>query len=239
MEHLKKQLETVTETAKLEIVNDTKKTLFAERLVPMISTLSSQINDSLDTFNQCDINSCHRKCGSVCNICSALLECLDDLRLPGVKPRWAAGLGVGVSSFDVRFRDAELAGPYSSDLRCKVHRSREDSGQNEAERTNAAIGDSVVDGGTIQWEKRKRFEGMTEDDIEQMTLDQYELYEKTRMEENFWYVTRELADRIDGAPVLGKYIKAFVSEQPTDMLFFSGRSYALVVYSSIRYGPSN
>jgi hypothetical protein len=37
---------------------------------------------------------------------------------------------------------------YNRDFRIPVHRSRGDSGQNEAERTNSAIGDAVVDGTT-------------------------------------------------------------------------------------------
>lgn len=61
-----------------------------------------------------------------------------------VKPNWAdltdAGPGVGVSNFEVKFRDAELARVHKSDYRIRVHRSRGDSGQNKAERTNSAIG---------------------------------------------------------------------------------------------------
>ncbi|CAH3158915.1 unnamed protein product, partial [Pocillopora meandrina] len=46
---------------------------------------------------------------------------LGDLCLPPVKPRWAdltdAGPGVGVSNYEVRFRDAELARVHNSDYR--------------------------------------------------------------------------------------------------------------------------
>ena len=59
------------------------------------------------------------------------------------------------------FRDAELAHIQNSDYRTKIHRSQEDSGQNEAERRNSAIGDAVVDGGTLNWEIFKRFEDVT------------------------------------------------------------------------------
>ena len=44
--------------------------------------------------------------------CKQGLEIVSDLCLPPVKPRWAdltdAGPGVGVSNYEVRFRDAEL-----------------------------------------------------------------------------------------------------------------------------------
>ena len=34
-------------------------------------------------------------------------------------------------------------------------------GQNQADRTNLAIGNVVVDGTTIEWQKHKGFEGLT------------------------------------------------------------------------------
>lgn len=54
-----------------------------------------------------------------------------------------AGPGVGVSNLHVRFRDAEIARLHNSDRRNRIHRARNDSGQNEAERTNAAIGGCI------------------------------------------------------------------------------------------------
>ena len=56
-----------------------------------------------------------------------------------------------------------MARLYNSDYRVRCHRSRGDSGQGEAERTNSAIGDSIVDGETLEWEKTKCFQGMTEE----------------------------------------------------------------------------
>lgn len=54
-----------------------------------------------------------------------------------------AGPGVGVSNFEVQFRDAEMARFWKSDYRIRVNRSRQDSHVNEAaERTNSAIGDA-------------------------------------------------------------------------------------------------
>ena len=95
--------------------------------------------------------------------CSELLHFFKLVLLPPVKPRWAdftdAGPGVGVSNSEVQSRDAEPARIFSSDyrVRVRVHRARGDSGQNEAERTNSAIRDSIVDGATIKWEHFKRF----------------------------------------------------------------------------------
>ena len=114
-----------------------------------------------------------------------------ELNLPPVKPNWAdltdAGPGVGVSNYEVRFRDAELALIHRSDYCVHVHRSRGDSGQNEAERTNSAIGDSVVDGSTIDWNFYKRFDDLTDKDIVEMTQSDFEIYEKNRMSKNAWH----------------------------------------------------
>ena len=50
---------------------------------------------------------------------------------------------MGVSNYDVHFRDAELAQIHNSDYRVRCHRSRGESGQGEAERTNSAIADAL------------------------------------------------------------------------------------------------
>lgn len=135
-----------------------------------------------------------------------------------------AGTGVGASNFEVKFRDAELARLWHSDYRIRLHRSRGDSGQGEAERTNSAIGDSVVDGATIDWEIVKRYEGMTAEEIEGMSLQAFEKYEAERMLNNAWAVSKELVKRIDGAPVLGEYISCKLSEERDQMFFFNKES---------------
>ena len=89
-----------------------------------------------------------------------------------------AGPGVGISNFEVRFRDAEMARMWNSDYRIRVHRSRNDSHMNEAERTNSAIGDALVDGGTIEWERHRLFDGLTDDQISQLTLNEFEEHQR-------------------------------------------------------------
>ncbi len=123
---------------------------------------------------------------SVLSCSERILELLKELQLPKLKPRCCdltdAGPGVGVSNYEVKFRDAEICRLFDSDYRVRVHRSRGDSGQGEAERTNSAIGDSVVDGSTIEWETHKKFEGMTEDEVKKLSVKQYEELEAQRME---------------------------------------------------------
>ena len=126
-----------------------------------------------------------------------------------------------MSNVEVRFRDAELARLWNSDYRVRVHRSRGDSGQGEAERTNSAIADSVVDGATIEWETLKQYQGMTEDEIKDMSLEDFEAHENEKMTKNAWIVAEELVKRIDGAPALGEYIHCHLSEEPSKMFFFN------------------
>ena len=113
----------------------------------------------------------------------------------------------------MRFRDAELVRLSNLDIRERCHRSRDDSVQNEAERTNSAIGDAVVDGSTIEWEVEKRFEGMTPEEIDGMSLNEYEEYEEGRMERNAWMVAEEVQKRVDDTLVLSEYITAYKSQK--------------------------
>ena len=77
-----------------------------------------------------------------------------------VKPRKTdftdADPDVYVTNTDVKFRDAEITIIHNSDHRIRCHRSRGDNWQGEAERTNSAIGDALVDWATISWEHTKR-----------------------------------------------------------------------------------
>lgn len=72
-----------------------------------------------------------------------------------------AGPRVGITNTEVRFRDAEIAHIHSSDRVNRIHRASGVSAQNEAERTNAAIGDALVDGSALRWRYFKPFDDMT------------------------------------------------------------------------------
>lgn len=76
--------------------------------------------------------------------CEKSLQQIKSLNLPlvysDILKTTDAGPGVGCSNVEVRFRDVEIARIHDSDRGNRVHRARDDSGQNEAERSNAAIG---------------------------------------------------------------------------------------------------
>ena len=62
---------------------------------------------------------------------------------------------------------------WGSEYRKRLHLSRNDSYSSEAERTNSAIADSVVNGQTVEWEFQKLFDGISDDKIEAMTLQEF------------------------------------------------------------------
>ena len=195
---------------------DTELLCFHQRIGLILSKLQSQLDSverylcATDTSNE----ETRRMFSEAINHCMKLVERFGEFDFHPVKPRKAdftdAGPGVSVTNTDVKFRDAEIAIIHNLAYRIRCHRSRGDSGQGEAERTNSAIGDALVDGATISWEHTKRFEGMSEDEIQSMSLKEYECYEEMRMQSNAWYVSKIIQERIQDAPVLNEYIHLFI-----------------------------
>ena len=225
-EHLKLRIDNLLQFCEDTEMSEHNRALFASQIIPV----TKRILDAIDDLFKEEVDSMEKDARKdrilrVTSSCKHGLEVLGDLCLPPVKPRWAdltdAGPGVGVSNYEVRFRDAELARVHNSDYRVRCHRSRGDSGQGEAERTNSAISDALVDGATLEWEKYRRFEDLSEEEIKQLSLQSYEECEKKRMEKNAWYVCSQVAERIDDAPVLKDYIKSKVSESPDELFFFN------------------
>ena len=61
-----------------------------------------------------------------------------------------AGPGVGVSNIEVKYRDIEMSRINGWTHMNRIHRAPHDPGQNEAERSNAAIGEALVDGKALK-----------------------------------------------------------------------------------------
>ena len=62
---------------------------------------------------------------------------------------------------------------------------------------------------------------MTQEEIDKMTLADYEVHKKTRTKKNAEEVANEVTCHIDGAPVLSEFIKTFVSDVAKDMFFLT------------------
>ena len=98
-----------------------------------------------------------------------ILKLIAEPQLPIGKTRLLeltdAGPGVGCNNIAVQYRMAEKILIHGYDKVLRVHRARGDSGQNEAKRTNASIGEALLTGETLGWEYYKRFEGMMKEEI--------------------------------------------------------------------------
>ena len=97
--------------------------------------------------------------------------------------------------------DLPAVKPFRCDLSDSgLHRSRDDSAQNEAERTNSAISDSIVDGSTIEWNKHKLFDDLTDEEIGKLTLDQYEQHDREvkRMEKTLGMLQKKFKTESTG-----------------------------------------
>ena len=108
-----------------------------------------------------------------------------------MKPRWddsiEDGPEVSVSNFDVRFCDAEMRRMWNSDYSLRLHLSRNDSHSNEAERTNSAIGDALVDGQRVEWEHYKLFDGVSYEEIAKMTIQDFDKHQEERMKKKCFH----------------------------------------------------
>ena len=101
--------------------------------------------------------------------CDEVLRRIACLRLPPVYPRLLkltdAGPGIGVSSAESRIRILEKGRMRGNEKVLRIHRAKEDSGQNEAERLNACIGDALCDGGSLKWQIYETLHGLPEEEI--------------------------------------------------------------------------
>ena len=122
----------------------------------------------------------------VLNQCDEVLRRIAYLRLPPVYPRILeltdAGPGVGVSSAESRIRILEKARVHGNEKVLRIHRAREDSGQNEAERLNACIGDALCDGGSLKWEIYETLHGLSEEEVKSLSTSELDAHSSKIME---------------------------------------------------------
>ena len=118
-----------------------------------------------------------------------------------------AGACVGVLYYEVQFRDSELARVRSSGYRIWCRRLRGDSGQSEAKQTSSAISDTLVDGSTLEWKMYRRTNKEYVSPGFCMSAMKTKEWKK-----NAWYVSKQVAARVDNGPVLKEYTNGRLSE---------------------------
>ena len=80
-----------------------------------------------------------------------------------------------------------------------IHRARDDSGQNEAERSNACIGESIVDGGALKWKYHEALDNsLGNKDFKNLSIDELNKLEENAMERNAWWVAKDVTEQIQG-----------------------------------------
>ena len=189
------------------------------------------VTDTLDQIG--DISSDTKEkiwenCVTVLEKLNATQECIKRLSLPPVKPdvlkATDAGPGVGCSNIEVKFRDAEMARVLNFDRLNRVHRARNDSGQNEAERSNACIGEALVDGASLQWNYYGPLDNLDEDEIKKLSVEDVKQLEEDAMQKNVWRVAKDVTERIQDEPgPAGDFMKAFVTPRENEQFFFNAK----------------
>ncbi len=130
--------------------------------------------------------------------------------------------GFGVLKSEVRFRDIETARIHSSDRVNRIHRAPGDSAQNEAERTNASIGEALVDGTALKWEYFTPFDGLTNEEIDELSSNELKEKDNLSMEKNVWRVAYDVAAMIDDeSGPAGDFIKCYVTQREKNQFFFN------------------
>ena len=172
-----------------------------------------------------------------------MIEKIKQLKLPNVAPIISlltdAGQGVGVNNLEVKARFAEMCMIQDADRRVRIHRARGDSGQNEAERTNALIADSLVDGGTMKWNYYEDYDGLTDEQVKEMSISELDMHIETNMEKNAWAVAKQVQLQIDDekGPV-GDYLKCYVTDQEDEHFFSTNLNCYSIVLSLLLKKPS-
>ncbi len=133
------------------------------------------------------------------------------------------GPGVGVTNLDVKLSIAQIIAITDVDYYIRHHLANGNSSYNEVERCQSYVGDAICDGGPIMWEYKKCYDGLSDEQLDQMTLEQLEESAHQVMEHNVFKVCDEITLRTDGAPAPGGYMKAFTSEHLDDMFFCNGK----------------
>ena len=120
---------------------------------------------------------------------------IKELKLPPVKKDILkltdAGLGVGCSNMEARYRDTEMVWTLNSDRVNRVHRARDDSGKSEAEISNACVREALVDGGPVKWKYHEALDYLTKDEIEEFSIDDIKKCEEEAMKKNEWQVAKK------------------------------------------------
>ena len=202
-------------------------------LTQLVSSVLEQMSSLSGTSLWISYKPINKYCESVVSFC--------DNHLPAKKEIVAeltdAGPGVGVSNHEVRYRMAEITRLHKTHRRTRVHRATGDSAQNESERTNACIGEALVDGGPLHWNYFDVQECYGREELDAMTKEELESKEEECTQKNAWNVCRNVSERIHMEPgPAGDLMFSMVEEE--QLFFYNSQELStfLKTAKSQRYG---
>lgn len=74
-------------------------------------------------------------------------------------------------------------------------------------------GDALADGSTMKWQHYKALEGLSEEELEKITLEEIKSLEAECLEKNAWKVCHDVATRINGEPAPCGDMTAYVTQR--------------------------
>ena len=161
------------------------------------------------------------------NHCDAAITFIKSLKLPPlcdhILQATDAGPGVGVTNIEVKYRDIEMPRINSWTVTWTGFTAHpHDSGQNEAERSNAAICEALVDGRALHWEYFQPTDLISEEELKTLTVEEMKQLEAEVVQRIAWRVAQDFVSRIDGelGPT-GDCMKAFVTNRKEQQFFFN------------------
>ena len=145
------------------------------------------------------------------------------------------GPGAGVHNIEVQDFFVLVCKLLESDHRIRLHRAPHDSAQNEAERTNAAIGEALTTSRPVE-PPADPFHGLTASQMDSMTLKEVEEHCSSGKMENTWKLAREVSDRIGDEPgrsTITLHLSLVILRSSRSYIFlpsisFSGRRHLVV-----------
>ena len=150
------------------------------------------MNDDIDkTSSTLSANTLWEHQEKAVNLCHAAIAFINSLKLPPlcdhILQATDAGPGVGVTNIEVKYRDIEM-----SRINSWTHRASHDSGQNEVERSNAAIGEALVDGRGLHWEYFQPTDLISEEELKKLLVEEMKELEAEVVERNAWRVAQDV-----------------------------------------------
>ena len=148
-----------------------------------------EVNDDIDkTSSTLSANTIWEHQEKAVNLCDAAIAFINSLKLPPlcdhILQATDAGPGVVVTNIEVKYRDIEMSRINSWTYMNRIHRAPHDSGQNEAERSNAAIGEALVDGRALHWEYFQPTDLISEEELKTLTVEEMKELEAEVVERN-------------------------------------------------------